>query len=53
MGCMQSKSKMMTEEERELEERRKELIKKYQGPQLNAEIHRQSKGISHSKGFAG
>jgi hypothetical protein len=52
MGCMQSKSKM-TEEERELEERRKELVKRYQGPQLNAQIHQQSRGISHTKGFAG
>jgi hypothetical protein len=53
---MPSKSKaleMMTEEERQVEERRKELIKRYQGPQLNAQIHQQSKGISHSKGFAG
>ena len=53
MGCMQSKPKMMTEKERAVEERRKELIKRYQGPQLNAEIHRQSKGIAHSKGLAG
>jgi hypothetical protein len=54
MGCAPSKTVVvMTEEERELAVRRKELIKKYQGAQLNAGIHRASRGVAHTKGFAG
>jgi len=59
MGCIQSRAiasgktlEGMSQEERETEQRKKELVKMYQGAQLNHQIHNKSKGVAHSKGLA-